>query len=130
MRRHRIISVGKPALASKWLFAAVITVAMLVALQYRNSKTNRQYREKLSTLSAELAVNQSDMADLRHLLSQPRFQGLTLRQDSTTEWEVETPAEFGATNWVLYVEVSNSNIVNASHPYHGQQQTASRRRST
>ncbi len=99
------------ALKWKWLFVAMILVTLVVALQYRNSETNRQYRAKISTLSTELTAYQSDMEDLRHLLAQPRFQGLTLRQDSATEWEVETPAEFGATNWVLYLEVSNSKIV-------------------
>src|SRR5437660_11474652 len=101
----------KRALNWKLLFVAMILVTLVIVFLYRNSETRRHYRAKITTLSIELAAHKSDMEDLRRLLAQPRFRGLTLRQGSPTEWEVETPAEFGATNWGLYIDVSNSKLL-------------------
>ena len=69
-----------------------------------------EYREKVIALASELGTHQSSMEDVRGLIREPRFRGLTLHEDSSTEWSIEAPMEFGAKNFVLYIEFKDSNV--------------------
>jgi hypothetical protein len=100
----------KLRLGSKWIFVALIFAALVAVIAYTSSERKREYRAKISALTSEVGDHHGDLGDLRQLLNEPRFQGLTLRQESPTEWIVETPTEFGAKNWILYVELSDSRI--------------------
>jgi hypothetical protein len=100
----------KLRLGSKWIFVALIFGALVAVIAYTSSERKREYRAKISALTSEVRDHHADIGDLRQLLNEPRFQGLTLRQESPTEWIVETPSEFGAKNWILYVELSDSRI--------------------
>ncbi len=69
-----------------------------------------EYREKVITLASELGTHQSNKEDVRGLMQETRFQGLTLHEDSSAEWNIEAPTEFGAKHWVLYIEFKDSRV--------------------
>jgi hypothetical protein len=89
----------------------VAIVAASVAIVHNRRANQEEFHEKITALTAELSQRQRGNDELRRLFNESRFQGLSLEDDSPSEWVVETPTEFGATNWVLYVEVSDSKIV-------------------
>jgi hypothetical protein len=98
-------------LASKWFFLILIVTASLVAILYTRYAEQEKYRNKIIALTSELSERQTSKEEVRQLLSEPRFRGLTLAEDSPNEWGIETPMEFGATNWVLYLEMSDSRVI-------------------
>ena len=92
----------------------IIAVPLLLAIcgyfvHLRNERL--EYRAKLALFTEELAKSSADTNAVRALISQPRFNGLELREGSATEWEVETPLEFGAGNWLLLIELRGSKVV-------------------
>lgn len=96
---------------SKWFFVPLIVAVFLAAIVYRNSAHQAEYHNKIIALTTELTRHQRNREELRHLVNEARFNGLTLREVSSTEWAVETPIQFGATNWILYVEMIDSKMV-------------------
>lgn len=86
-------------------------VAVFVGVLLCGGCTRRnEYREKVITVATELGTHQSSKEDVRGLMHESRFQGLALREDSSTEWSIESPTEFGAKNWVLYIEFKDSKV--------------------
>lgn len=100
----------KRALGLKLFFVALVVAISLSTIVYRRSARQDEYHTKVVALMSEISEHRNQ-EEVRRLLSESRFQGLTLRQDSSKDWEVETPIEFGATNWVLYMEISDSRVV-------------------
>jgi len=88
-----------------------IVAASLAAIVCTRHAKQHEFRNKITALANELSTHQSNKEELRRLLTEPRFQDLVLREDSPNEWLVETPIEFGATNWVLYLDFNDSTIV-------------------
>src|SRR5438477_4371351 len=95
-------------IAPRFMWFLVVVAILLSAILYTRS-ARREYRAKIVALMSQVS-NHREREEVRQLLGESRFQGLTLREDSSTEWEVETPNEFGAKNWVLYMDVSDSRI--------------------
>jgi hypothetical protein len=95
---------------AKWFLLILIVTASLGAIVYSRYAEHERYRHKIMALTRELSERQTSKEELRRLLDEPRFRGLTLREDSPNEWNLETPMEFGATNWVLYLEMRGSRV--------------------
>lgn len=91
-------------------FGKLIIVVSLAVFLCSSCTRRNVYGEKISTLAAELGTRPHTKDDVRALAQEPRFQGLTLHESSSTEWGVETPIEFGAKNWVLYIEFKDSRV--------------------
>jgi len=89
---------------------AVLLTASLAVIVYARHANQEEFHNKITALTTELGTRQSGKEDLRRLMDEPRYQGLILRHDSANEWLVETPIEFGATNWVLYIKMIDSNV--------------------
>jgi hypothetical protein len=95
-----------------WFILIIALLGASVAAIVHTRRANQELsHKKITALTAELSGGQSGRKELRGILSEPRFQGLVLEDNSPQEWVVETPSEFGATNWVLYLEVSDSKVV-------------------
>ena len=86
-------------------YRCLFGVVLCVGCTKRNA-----YHEKVVTLAAELGTRQRSKEDVRALMHEPCFRGLTLHEDSSTEWSIEAPTEFGAKNWVLYTEFRDSRV--------------------
>ncbi len=99
----------KRATGFPWLFVALVLTIFLSAIIYTRSSRQGENRAKIVALMSEVSKHPTNQ-EVRRLLSESRFQGLTLSQESN-ELVVETPIEFGAKNWVLYMEVSDSRVV-------------------
>jgi hypothetical protein len=95
---------------TSWLGLIILVATSLAAIVYTRHVRQSEFRNKITTLTTELSAYQSNKEGLRHLMVEPRFQGLILHDNSPNEWVVETPIEFGATNWVLYVSFNNSTV--------------------
>jgi len=90
----------------------VMAVAVIGAVYLMHEiREQHEYRAKIVALAGELKGKESSSDELRPLLREPRFSGLILYDESASGWAVETPQEFGARNWILYVELSNSKVV-------------------
>jgi hypothetical protein len=90
----------------------VTAVAVIGGTHFLREIRERQgYRSKIVALTSELRNKQSSSDELRRFLREPRFSGLILYDNSASSWAIETPLEFGARNWILYVELSNSKVV-------------------
>jgi hypothetical protein len=96
-----------------WWFILIgaILAASVAAIVHARRANQEEFHNKITALTAELSDGQSGRKELSSILNEPRFRGLILEDNSPNEWVVETPSEFGATNWVLYVEISDSKIV-------------------
>src|SRR5205823_13616152 len=68
------------------------------------------HREKIIMLATKLGEHQHSKEEVRSLARESNFQDLTLHEDSPTQWSIEAPSEFGAKNWVLYVEFKDSRL--------------------
>jgi hypothetical protein len=92
---------------------AVVSIAVIGGLAYFTFALHERHenRAKIRSLAIELSDHQPTIDELRQLLQQPRFQGLNLQEESPSQWTVETPLEFGAKNWILSLEVTDSKIV-------------------
>ena len=99
----------KRATGFPWLFVALVLTIFLSAIIYTRSSRQGENRAKIVALMSEVSKHPTNQ-EVRRLLSESRFQGLTLSQESN-ELVVETPIEFGAKNWALYMEVSDSRVV-------------------
>jgi hypothetical protein len=95
---------------SKPVIITVIVLSVACAYFIYLGHQRREYRAKLALFTAELTKSHADADAVRALLSQPRFKGLKLREDSGTLWEIGTPLEFGARNWKLLIEVRGSKV--------------------
>jgi hypothetical protein len=42
-------------------------------------------------------------SEVRQLLQNQRYKDLTLREWSPNDWVVDSPLEFGATNWIVHI---------------------------
>jgi len=82
----------------------------LVIIFCSSCREGDAYREKIRVLGTELSTRPHTKEDVRALVHQSRFRGLTLREDSPVEWGVEAPIETGAKNWVLYIEFKDSKV--------------------
>jgi hypothetical protein len=96
---------------SKWFLVALMITAILGAIIYTSSAKQAEYRNEILALTAELSHHQRDAGEVRRLLSESRFHGLKLQEQSSEEWTVETPIQFGAKNWVLYIELRGSRVI-------------------
>src|SRR5882724_13307541 len=99
----------KKVLGFKWIFVALGVAIFLTAIVYTRSARRDEHHAKIVALMMEVSKHPNN-EEVRRLLRESRFQGLTLSEVSN-EWVVETPIEFGAKNWVLYMEVSDSRVV-------------------
>src|SRR6266481_5484835 len=99
----------KRATGFPWLFVALVLTIFLSAIIYTRSSRQGENRAKIVALMSEVSKHPTNQ-EVRRLLSESRFQGLTLSQESN-ELVVETPIEFGAKNWVLYMEVNDSRVI-------------------
>jgi hypothetical protein len=99
----------KRATGFTWLFVAVVLTIFLSAIIYTRSSRQGENRGKIVALMSEVSKHPTNQ-EVRRLLSESRFQGLTLSQEPN-ELVVETPIEFGAKNWVLYMEVNDSRVI-------------------
>ena len=88
---------------------ALVLTIFLSAIIYTRSSRQGENLAKIVALMSEVSKHPTNQ-EVRRLLSESRFQGLTLSQESN-ELVVETPIEFGTKNWVLYMEVSDSRVV-------------------
>jgi hypothetical protein len=96
---------------SKRFLLILVVTASLVAIGYMRYAEREKYRNKIISLTSELSECQTNKEEVRQLLREPRFRGLILVEDSPNEWDIETPTEFGATNWVLYLTMSDSSVI-------------------
>lgn len=94
-----------------WILLIVVAGTIVWTLVHRASVKRQEYHGKISNLMTELSQHQRSGDELRRLLTERRYNGLTLRELSSSEWAVETPVEVGAKNWVLYVDLIASRIV-------------------
>ena len=99
----------KRALGFKWFLVALAVTIFLSAIIYTRGSRRDEYRAKIVAFMSEVSKHPNN-EEVRRLLSESRFQGLTL-SEASNEWVVETPVEFGAKNWVLYMEVTDSRVV-------------------
>ena len=95
----------------KYLLTASLVAVVAFSYGMYELRQRREYRSKITALASELNSPQRNSDDVRRLLRQPRFQGLNLRDESPSLWTVETPLEFGARNWVLFIELHDSKVV-------------------
>jgi hypothetical protein len=99
----------KRATGFTWVFVALVLTIFLSAIIYTRSSRQGEDRAKIVALMSEVSKHPTNQ-EVRRLLSESRFQGLTFSQESN-ELVVETPIEFGAKNWVLYKEVNDSRVI-------------------
>ena len=99
----------KRATGFTWVFVALVLTIFLSAIIYTRSSRRGEDRAKIVALMSEVSKHPTNQ-EVRRLLSESRFQGLTLSQESN-ELVVETPIEFGAKNWVLHMEVNDSRVI-------------------
>jgi hypothetical protein len=99
----------KRATGFTWVFVALVLTIFLSAIIYTRSSRRGEDRAKIVALMSEVSKHPTNQ-EVRRLLSESRFQGLTFSQESN-ELVVETPIEFGAKNWVLYKEVNDSRVI-------------------
>jgi hypothetical protein len=92
------------------VFRTTLSVIALFAGLFALSCTRSANHEKITVLVTELSSNQYTKEDVRALVGQPRFDELALHQESPNEWSVEAPMQFGAKNWILYIEFRDSKI--------------------
>ena len=92
-----------------WFLIALAVTIFLSAIIYTRGSRRDEYRAKIVALMSEVSKHPNN-EEVRRLLSESRFQGLTL-SEASNQWAVETPIEFGAKNWVLYMEVNDSRVI-------------------
>ena len=66
-------------------------------------------RREIIALRDQIRIGQSD-SDVRTLFDAADYQYLKLKEHSGNWWSVSTPLQFGAGNWVLYIEFSGPNV--------------------
>jgi hypothetical protein len=91
-------------LSFKPVLVILVVGTVLAAIFYTSRGKREEYRNKIIALTAELSKRQHTNEEVRRLLRETRFRGLTLTEDPSNVWAVETPVEYGATNWILYIE--------------------------
>jgi hypothetical protein len=94
-----------------WFLLSLFVAAALWGIVHTRHVQQAESHHKIMALANKLSECQCNKDELRQIVNQLRFRGLTLHDDSSDEWAVEAPIEIGATNWVLYIDVRDSRAV-------------------
>jgi hypothetical protein len=83
-----------------------LIVLATVSTGCRSPEARGELRELFSRLESA-----TTKADVERIYRERKYQTLKLRESREDLWVVETPLEFAAKNWVLYLEFSNSRLI-------------------
>ena len=90
----------------------IIIVMGIAAFFYIRGKSQKLAKEELLTLREKITLGDSKEKVKRTIneAQTSRLEYLFLGDNKSQRWVIKTPLEFGATNWVMLVEFSNSNV--------------------
>ena len=89
------------------LCAAIIVVAAGVILE--RSPTKKESRREITELMHAFALGQS-MEDVRTIFKNVAGKHSKLLELSSSQWLVNTPPEFGAVNWYIWIDFASGKI--------------------
>lgn len=90
-----------------YAFVALIALAALAVI-WSGSKS-KGARAELEAAFARVQLGASS-SEIRTLIGESEFRHLKLRQVDSNSFLVQTPLEWGARNWVLWIEVKNDKV--------------------
>ncbi len=88
-------------------FVALLALAALAVI-WSGSKS-KEAREELEAAFARVQLGASS-SEIRALIGESEFRHLKLREVDPSNILVQTPLEWGARNWVLWIEVTNEKV--------------------
>lgn len=88
-------------------FVALLALAALAVIWSGNK--SKEAREELKAAFARIQLGASS-SEIQALIGESEFRHLKLRQVDLNSFLVQSPLEFGARNWVLWIEVTNDKV--------------------
>jgi hypothetical protein len=86
----------------RFVIGVIAIACVVIALGVWRSRVNGQAQTELLDLWANLSSSATS-SDVESNFSKGHYQYLELRKETSDHWLVETPVQFGASNWCLHL---------------------------